>query len=93
MERLRYRCVTSDEVLREAALEDAEMSRRLAAPAGMAVLRADDTVRQLAKDIVVQQLLPSSVVADAIHLAVASVHEVDFPLTWNCRHLANPRLH
>ena len=28
---------------------------------------------------------------DAVHIAVASIHEVDYLLTWNCRHLANPR--
>ena len=26
----------------------------------------------------------------AVHLAVASIHESDYLLTWNCRHLANP---
>ena len=26
---------------------------------------------------------------DAIHIAVASVHGIDFLLTWNCRHIAN----
>ena len=27
---------------------------------------------------------------DSIHVALASYHEVDFLLTWNIRHLANP---
>lgn len=94
IERLRYRCVTSEEVLREAAYGDPEMSRRrLAALAGMAVLPADATVRQLAKDILIEQLLPASVISDAIHVAAASLHDVDYLLTWNCRHLANPHLH
>ena len=26
---------------------------------------------------------------DALHLALATIHEVDVLLTWNCRHLAN----
>ena len=26
---------------------------------------------------------------DAVHLALASMHLMDFLLTWNCRHLAN----
>ena len=26
---------------------------------------------------------------DALHLALASYHECDFLLTWNCQHLAN----
>jgi len=26
---------------------------------------------------------------DALHIAVAAVHGVDFLLTWNCKHIAN----
>lgn len=26
---------------------------------------------------------------DAVHIAVAAVHGVDYLLTWNCRHIAN----
>ncbi len=36
--------------------------------------------------------MPSSAVADAVHLAVAAVNEMEFLLTWNCRHLANAGL-
>jgi len=35
------------------------------------------------------RLLPHDSIADALHLALASVHEVDYLLTWNIRHLAN----
>jgi hypothetical protein len=34
-------------------------------------------------------VMPSEDMGDAVHLAVACVHEVDYLLTWNCRHLAN----
>jgi hypothetical protein len=36
-----------------------------------------------------EMLMPRSSGADAMHLAAASVHELDYLLTWNCRHLAN----
>jgi len=26
----------------------------------------------------------------ALHIAVSTLHHVDFLLTWNCRHIANP---
>ena len=29
--------------------------------------------------------------ADAAHVALAAVHEMDFLLTWNCRHINNPQ--
>lgn len=34
-------------------------------------------------------VMPRGPVGDAVHLAVACVNEVDYLLTWNCRHLAN----
>ena len=33
--------------------------------------------------------MPADIGGDALHLALASYHECDFLLTWNCRHLAN----
>ena len=31
-----------------------------------------------------------AVSGDAIHVAAATVHRVDYLLTWNARHMANP---
>jgi hypothetical protein len=36
-----------------------------------------------------QKLMPRDASGDAAHLAMGSLHSVDFILTWNCRHLAN----
>jgi predicted nucleic acid-binding protein len=92
-ERENYRCVTSEEVLREVSLGDPAMSRRrVETLAEIAVLRVDDAVRLLAKELVQEQLLPPAAVSDALHAAVATLHQVDYLLTWNCRHLANPHL-
>ena len=33
--------------------------------------------------------MPAEAGGDAVHLALASMHSIDFLLTWNCRHLAN----
>jgi hypothetical protein len=50
--RLRFNCVTSEEVVREASQGDADMSRlRLEALAGLPVLRVTETARGLAKEI------------------------------------------
>jgi len=92
-ERPHYRCVTSDEVVREVSFGDVDMSRRrLEALAGMPVLLVTDEVRLLAKDLLGERILPPAVIADAIHAATASLHQADYLLTWNCRHLANPHL-
>ena len=36
-----------------------------------------------------QHAMPREAGGDAFHLAMASIHHVDFLLTWNCQHLAN----
>ena len=36
------------------------------------------------------KLVPEDAAGDAYHLAIASYYEIEFLLTWNCRHLANP---
>ena len=37
-------------------------------------------------------VLPPTAARDAVHVAVASVHRVDYLLTWNCKHLANAQI-
>jgi hypothetical protein len=49
-------------------------------------------VDALAGTIMQSGLLPASASRDAVHIAVATVHQVHFLLTWNCRHIANARL-
>ena len=34
--------------------------------------------------------MPKEPQGDALHLAIASFHQIDVILTWNCAHLANP---
>ena len=33
--------------------------------------------------------IPDTAEADALHVAVAAVHRIDYLLTWNCRHIDN----
>jgi len=53
--------------------------------------------RALATKIVASGILRAVAGRDAFHLAAAGVHRMDFLLTWNCKHIANPfiveRLH
>ncbi len=36
--------------------------------------------------------LPAKASVDALHIAVATVHGVDYLVTWNCTHIANAAL-
>lgn len=53
-------------------------------------LEIDDEIIGVARRYIEERLVPDDVRGDALHLATASVREVDFLLTWNIRHLANP---
>jgi len=47
-------------------------------------------VRELAQEFLTQGVIPREKPGDAMHLAIAAGHEVDYLLTWNYAHLANP---
>ncbi|HKQ49785.1 MAG TPA: hypothetical protein VJZ71_17050 [Phycisphaerae bacterium] len=89
-ERRRYRIVTSAYVLAELALsppEKAAKGRILIA--NVPWLNAPPGAREVAQYYIDHQLMPKDAEGDAMHLALASIHGIDFLLTWNCQHLAN----
>ena len=49
-------------------------------------------IEELANRLVESGGLPPKARADAAHLATAARNEIHYLLTWNCKHLANPRL-
>ena len=53
------------------------------------LLAVTPEIRGIIKVYIDHNLMPKDDAGDAAHLAVASYHEVDYLLTWNCRHLAN----
>lgn len=46
----------------------------------------------LANTFMQQKALPLKAREDAVHIAVATVYEINYLLTWNCRHIANAEL-
>jgi hypothetical protein len=92
-QRSAYHCLVSDETLTEAARGDAEQARvRLEALQSLPTLPITPEVEHLADAILQSGSLPAAARSDAIHVAAATLARVDFLLTWNCRHLANPHL-
>lgn len=77
-------------VLNEARLGNPEMAaRRLALLEGIPLLDVTDGAQKLAVTFVEKGLLPQSAYPDALHIATATVHQVEYLLTWNCNHIAN----
>src|SRR5258706_9536956 len=62
---------------------------RLELVAQIKLLDLTDDANALTKDILRSGLLPSTADRDAAHIALATVHEMDILLSWNCRHIAN----
>jgi len=50
------------------------------------------SARAASAEYVAARIVPESVVHDALQLAVATVHRMDYLITWNCAHLANPEV-
>lgn len=88
--RQRYQLLVSGLVLAESRRGDSEAAKeREAILATCGVLDFTEAAEHLARAILASRLLPAKAAVDAAHIAVASVHGVDFLLTWNCRHIAN----
>jgi predicted nucleic acid-binding protein len=89
-QRASFDLVVSPLVLEEASRGDSQAaSRRLKILRGLPRLDATPAVIAFAKRIVSDGALPRSAADDALHIALAVVHGVDYLLTWNCRHIDN----
>jgi len=75
--------------LNRSSLEDLK-NQRIELIADLAVLEINTAVLKIARIYVERLLMPSDADGDALHLAIASYHNIDVLLTWNCKHLANP---
>ena len=62
---------------------------RLEVVASLPRLRVTDQMIALARDILAKGFLPQKAFPDALHIAIATVHQIEYLLTWNCKHIAN----
>ena len=63
---------------------------RLALLAGVEIYVPTIEILQITQIYIDRLIMPKGPQGDALHLAIASFHQVDAMLTWNCTHLANP---
>lgn len=91
--RKRFDLYCSQVVFREARGGDAEAARRrLRALKAVPLLDLNDAVKTLAAAIAKAAALPKKATEDALHIALATVHGMDYLLTWNCKHIANAEI-
>jgi predicted nucleic acid-binding protein len=85
-----YQLFTSRLVLAELARAPKGKARRaIGLLKGVELLDEPAGLRDVVEYYIEHRLMPVDAGGDAVHLALASLHSVDFLLTWNCQHLAN----
>lgn len=85
-----YQLFVSESTIREAASGDSEAAKsRLAFIHDIPSLDTTNEVGDLASKLVGSCGIPRKSAEDAIHIALAAVHGIEFLLTWNCKHIAN----
>ena len=86
----KFQLFVSDLVYDEISRGDSDaIARRLQAIEDVSVLEMNEATRHLADEIVRHHGIPRKAIGDAGHVACATVHGIDYILTWNCRHIAN----
>lgn len=92
-QRDRFELYISELVVAEAERGDPDaVERRLAQLQGIPELSVTEETIAFAEKLVVEGALPSNAADDAMHIAVAAVHCIDYLLTWNCRHIDNAEM-
>lgn len=92
-DRGRYELCTSRLVIDEASVGDPIVAgARISLLSDMTMMHLSTAAEAMADDLIAQRLLPAAAGEDALHLAIAVDHGLDYLLTWNCRHLANATL-
>jgi predicted nucleic acid-binding protein len=90
-QRASHELFISQEVIRE--LSDPTYRHKdaaLALVADLSLLTIDQEVGGVAEILVKEHLMPAPAVGDAIHVALCAVHDIEYLLSFNVRHLANP---
>jgi predicted nucleic acid-binding protein len=84
--RMAYDIYISQLVIDEARRGDpAAAARRVQSLDGFPLLNLTDEVVALAEDLIVKGGLPQKARIDALHVAIATIHGMDYLLTWNLR--------
>lgn len=91
--RAEFELYISQVVLRECQAGDATAAvERLKVLQDLPLLEQTEAATELAQALVAGVPLPERAAVDALHVALAAVHGMDFLLTWNCTHIANATL-
>ncbi len=89
--RARFDLFASQAVVDECSAGNPVAAReRLVFLNGIPVLVINAATLNLAQELSRQVGLPAKAAVDAVHIATAALNKIDYLLTWNCKHIANP---
>ncbi len=72
--------------------DEAAAQRRLECLKPLRLVEITDSALALAQMLVEDEAIPANAAGDALHVALAAVHHMDYLLTWNCRHIDNAEM-
>ena len=88
-----FQLYSSQAVVEQTSQGDAQIaSQRLAIVRNLTLLDLNESVLDLAEQLLTRSNLPAKADVDAVHIAAATIHGMDYLLTWNCRHIANAQI-
>ena len=83
----------SEFVWDEISVGDPDAAReRMEVMKEIAWLEITDRGRRLTHELMDSKILPEKARQDAAHIAVCAAHGIEYLLTWNCSHIANPEI-
>lgn len=88
--RVEYDIFISEVVIGEASFGDVVLARqRLTLAQDLPLLGVTEEAERLAPLLLRAAGLAPNAETDALHMAVAAVHGMDYLISWNCKHIAN----
>ncbi len=88
-----FQLYSSQAVIKETSQGDTTISsQRLEILRNFSLLDLNPSVLDLAEQFLGRSNLPAKADIDAVHIAAATVHGMDYLLTWNCKHIANAQI-
>jgi predicted nucleic acid-binding protein len=87
----RFDLFVSETVVEEIERGNKEAAQlRLEIIAGIPVLPRSAQAELMAQVFVAAKAVPPNAEMDAYHIAIAAIHQMDYLVTWNQKHIANP---
>ena len=84
---------SSQLVIQESSAGDAAVAQtRLQLLSDIPLVQVNVDCVSLGRALVEKGPIPEKAAVDALHIAIATVHGLDYLLTWNCKHIANAEM-